>query len=147
MSKFLITFLMVCLLSSFAFATSTNDKVDWDAFSANLNRALKSENMGVKLSAMQLVIKYSDKIDVSNSVFDVMREFRDNEELAIRQLSLVTLYKMNNEWAIDFLKRLHKFEENTKIKNTIKAIVFAYDNDEQDKIATIMNDTYLSVAY
>jgi len=149
MRKFLVTFLIVSLLSSFAFATPNNDQVDWDLFSDNLKTSLKSDNIGVKLSAMQLIIEYSDELNVSsrNAIYDVMSEFRGNEDQSIRQLSLITLYKMKNDWAVDFLRMHHKFEENNEIKTTIESIVTAYDNGNKEKVAKIVNDTYLSLAF
>ena len=98
---------------------------------------------------MQLIIEYSDNLDISSShaVYNVMREFRDNDDQAIRQLSLITLYKMKNDWAVDFLRMHHKYEENKEIKNTIESIVFAYDKGDKEKIAKIVNDTYLSLAH
>ena len=135
MSKFITSFLTVALLSSFVFGSSTNDQVDWDLFSDNIKEALKSENTGLKISAMQHIIKYSDDLNVSNAsaAFDVMREFKNNEDQSIRRLSLITLYRMNNDWAMESLKRQYKFEENIKIKHAINAFVLAYENDKTKK--------------
>ena len=140
-------YLLVLLisLSSFAFS-NVNEKVDWSLFSNNLEKSLKSENLGVRLSAMQMIIRYSDKIDVSKGVYDVMREFRNNDDQNVRKLALITLYKMQNDWAIDFLKRQYRFEDNSDIKNKIERIVVAYDNNDQQKIANVVNETLLSIA-
>lgn len=145
MKKFLLICLVLISFSSFAFA-GNNANVNWELFSNNLEKSLKSENLGVQLSAMQLIIRYSDDIDVKDGVLDVMRVFRSNEDQNIRKLALITLYKMNDEWAIDFLKMQHKFEENKDIKNKIERIVVAYDNNDQQKVANIVNETYLSLA-
>ncbi len=133
MSKFLVSILIVSLLSSFAFATTNNDQTDWAKFSENIKVALQSENTGLKYSAMQHIIKYSDDLNVDNpsAVFEVMREFKNNEDQSIRRLSLITLYKMNNDWAMASLKRQYKFEENIKIKNAIGAVVLAYENGDK----------------
>ncbi len=135
MSKFLVSILIVSLLSSFAFATTNNDQTDWAKFSENIKVALQSENTGLKYSAMQHIIKYSDDLNVDNpnAVFEVMREFKNNEDQSIRRLSLITLYKMNNDWAMASLKRQYKFEENIKIKNAIGAVVLAYENGDKTK--------------
>ena len=95
---------------------------------------------------MQMIIRYSDKIDVSKGVYDVMREFRNNDDQNVRKLALITLYKMQNDWAIDFLKRQYRFEDNSDIKNKIERIVVAYDNNDQQKIANVVNETLLSIA-
>jgi hypothetical protein len=149
MSKFLLSFLIVSLLSSFAFADSPKSQVDWTLFGDNLQTSLKSGNIGVKLSAMQLIIEYSADLNVAGTeaVYEVMREFRNNADQSIRKLSLITLYKMNNDWAIDFLKRHHKFEENKEIKSTIQSIVLAFENGDNEKVAKTLNETYLSLAF
>jgi hypothetical protein len=149
MRKFLLSVLTVSLLSSFAFAGTDKSQVDWALFGDNLETSLKSENIGVKLSAMQLIIEYSADLDVAQAeaVYVVMHEFRNNTDQSIRKLSLITLYKMNNDWAIHFLKRHHKFEENKEIKNTIQSIVAAYENGDNEKITKTLNESYLSLAF
>ena len=94
---------------------------------------------------MQLIIRYSDKIDVTDGVFDVMREFRNNDDQNIRKLALITLYKMNDNWAIEFLKMQHQYEENQDIKNKIEHIVYAYENNNQEQLAQVVNNLYLSL--
>ncbi|MCB0282953.1 MAG: HEAT repeat domain-containing protein [Calditrichae bacterium] len=145
MKKLGYILVLLISLSSFAFS-NVNEKVDWSLFSNNLEKSLKSENLGVRLSAMQMIIRYSDKIDVSKGVYDVMREFRNNDDQNVRKLALITLYKMQNDWAIDFLKRQYRFEDNSDIKNKIERIVVAYDNNDQQKIANVVNETLLSIA-
>ena len=107
MSKFLRSVLIVGLLSSFAFAGSKYESVDWEKFSENVNTALKSDNTGLKFSAMLNVLKYSDQLSVDNrsAVISVMREFKNNESESLRRLSLITLHKMKNDWAMYSLKR------------------------------------------
>ena len=139
-----LIFLVLVSLSSLAFA-GNNENVNWKKFSDNLTKSLKSENIGVRLSAMQLIIRYSDKIDVTDGVFDVMREFRNNDDQNIRKLALITLYKMNDNWAIEFLKMQHQYEENQDIKNKIEHIVYAYENNNQEQLAQVVNNLYLSL--
>ena len=50
-------------------------EVNWDKFSKSLVKSLKSDNEGVRLPAMQLVIKSGDKVDVSNARYEVMDTF------------------------------------------------------------------------
>ncbi len=131
MSKFLRSVLIVGLLSSFAFAGSKYENVDWEKFSENVNTALKSDNTGLKFSAMLNLIKYSDQLSVDSrsAVISVMREFKHNESETLRRLSLITLYKMKNEWAIYSLKRQYKYADDTGLNNAIAAVVLAYENE------------------
>ena len=131
MSKFLGSVLIVSLLSSLAFAGPKYENVDWEKFSENVTTALKSDNTGLKFSAMLNVIKYSDELSVDNrsAVINVMREFKNNESETLRRLSLITLYKMKNEWAIYSLKRQYKYADNAGLDNAIAAVVLAYESE------------------
>jgi hypothetical protein len=107
-------------------ATTYVSKGQWDAFSENLVVALKSEHDGLKVAAMGMVIRYSDQVDVKNAVFDVMRVYRNHDNMDMRRMALVTLGEMNNEWAIAFLERAERFEDSPVLRQTIKAVVAEY---------------------
>jgi hypothetical protein len=145
MKKLLFVLLANLFCLSFLFAGDGKEK--WQTFSDNLTQSLKSENPGVRYSAMQLIIEYSDKVDVQDGVYDVMREFRNSDDLKVRKLTLITLYKMNNNWAIDFLKRQYKFEDNKEIKNTISSIVSAYNNQNEYIVSKDLMKTFATINY
>ncbi len=145
MKKFLLFLLANLFCLTFLFAGNGEDR--WQTFSDNLTNSLKSENPGVKYSAMQLIIEYSDDINVEDGVYDVMREFRNNEDQNVRKLALITLYKMKNDWAIDYLKMHHKFEENEEIKNTISSIVTAYNNKNEYIVSQDIQNSIASIDY
>ena len=98
----------------------------WDTFSTNLTSALKSENEGVKLAALQLVIQYGAQVDVDRAVFDVMRVYRDHNNDDIRRMAVVALGKMQHRWAINFLDRSEDFEKNDAVRRTIHDVVSQY---------------------
>jgi hypothetical protein len=102
--------------------TVNASEVDWDAFSKNLVKALKSSNSGMQQSAMQFVIKYGNRVDVNDAVFDVMRVFRYDKDRGVRRLALTTLTNMNNKWAMGFLERQIQFESDPVIKKQLMAI-------------------------
>jgi len=145
MKKFLLVLLTNLFCFTFLFAGNGDDR--WQTFSDNLTKSLKSENPGVKYSAMQLIIEYSDDINVEDGVYDVMREFRNSEDQNVRKLALITLYKMNDDWAIDFLKMHHKYEENNEIKNTITSIVTAIDNKNEFIVSQEIQNSIASIDY
>lgn len=96
--------------------------INWKAFSKNLVKALKSENPGLQQSAMQMVIRYSDWLDVKAAEFDVMRIFRNQKNQAVRQLALMALIGMNSNWAVGFLKTQIEFEEDPIIKKQMLTV-------------------------
>jgi superfamily II DNA helicase RecQ len=117
------TLLCLLFLSFNTLMAEEPDQVDWDKFSKNLVKSLKSSNQGVQLSAMQLVIRYGDKVDVGSARHDVMRVFRSHKNQKVRQLALVTLYTINNKWSMGYLEMHYRFEEDPVIKKHLAAIL------------------------
>ncbi len=106
-------------------------KADWDVFSKNLVQAIKHGNEGLKCSAMQLIIKHADSVDVNEAVWDIMAIFKHHENPKVRQLAMVTLYKMKHDWAMFYLKRNLQFESNEAIYKQNRKIVRAYEMEKK----------------
>ncbi len=119
-SKFIIIIIFGIVVTGLQ-GISASD-VEWAKFSKNIVKALKSDNPGLQKSAMQMVIKYGDKLDVEDAVFDVMRIFRNEKDRGERRLALATMVSMNNDWAMGFLKRQSEFENDPVIKNQLISI-------------------------
>jgi hypothetical protein len=119
-----LTLALVFLSMSFVSAGETKD-INWDKFSKSLVKSLKSDNEGVRLSAMQLVIKYGDKVNVADARYEVMDTFMNSKNQKVRQLALVTLYKINNVFDMGLLELQMPFEEDTVILNQIAAVLIA----------------------
>jgi len=80
-------------------------KTDWKQFSANLEKALQTHNLGLQQSAMFLVIKYGDKLDVRGALSDVMKLYQTNKDAKTRELALLTIYRMDREKAMELLNK------------------------------------------
>ncbi len=112
-------------------ANAQGKEVDWDSFSKNLCANLASDNHGVKQSAMQLIIKYADKLTFSDdAIFHLVMVYRMEKDVKYRQMALVTLYSTKDKWVMDFLKRSLRFEDNPVLKHTIAAIVLDYESNQ-----------------
>lgn len=118
------------LISNTALATQPIDNrdhlvtaVDRITFSKNILTALHSENAGLKISAMQKVVKYKDLVDINNSVLELMRVYRKSNDEKMRQLALVTIHAIQNDWALGILKRDLQFEQSPKIKKLMIAVL------------------------
>ncbi len=76
---------------------------NWNDFSANLEKALKTDNLGLQQSAMRLVIKYGDKVNVNNAMSNVLELYLFNQDKEVRELALLTIYRMDSKKAIQLL--------------------------------------------
>jgi hypothetical protein len=147
-SRFFFAFVLFSLLivgATFA------KPIDWDAFSANLTVALKSDNAGLQQSAMCMIIQYADNLTIPRgAVFDIVRVFRSDKNENVRLLALVTLHKIEDPWAMDFLRRHRQFEQKTRIKqlcccavNTYYAKQDSLKAEKQEKILAQAQDDLL----
>lgn len=125
--KFTVLALVIVFFSLGTILANEPANVNWDRFSDGLKMALKSDNLGVKLSAMQLVIKYGNKVNVTDARYDVMDTFLYSKDRRVRQLALVTLAKINNTFDMGLLERQIKFEDDPVIRNQIAAVLIAAD--------------------
>ena len=126
--KNLFVFVVIGLLA-LALGTlyASESNVDWETFGKNLNGALKSDNQGVRLSAVQQVIQYGDKVDVKDGIFEIVEMYRTNKDVKVRQLALSAINSTQNKWAMDFLSRNLKFEKSEPLKKQIYYILNAYE--------------------
>ncbi|MBN1464317.1 hypothetical protein JXA02_01055 [candidate division KSB1 bacterium] len=140
-SSLFLAIVLFSLLAIGATAAVPNE-IDWDAFSKNLTVALKSDNPGLQQSAMCMIIQYADNLAIPRSaVFDIVKVFRSDKNDNVRLLALVTLHKIEDPWAMDFLRRHRRFEQQTRVKqlcccavNTYYAKIDSLKAEKQEKI-------------
>ncbi|MFC2088097.1 hypothetical protein ACFLSX_00715 [Calditrichota bacterium] len=113
-----ITFLIL-IVSMFTLVTSTvaKDKQEnWEKFSQSLVETIKSQNDGLKQSAMQRIIQYSDKLDVKEAAFDIYNVYRWHNNDNVRRLALVALYNTKYDWAMNQIVKDIKIEHSPALK-------------------------------
>lgn len=140
-TSFLLVIAVLVMFLNTASAQSSERDVDWDQVSENLVNAIQSNNPGVQQAAMRLVIQFSDKVDVSDALNDIMRIYRFSENTKERQLALVTLHKIRSEYAMDFAKRNMKFETDEKI---IKMTTACLNKHNTSSVASVDNKKELA---
>ncbi|MGH7491086.1 MAG: hypothetical protein ACREOO_01695 [bacterium] len=123
---FIVAAVMTLVVMSAGQGLASEKAIDWKLVSKNLVRSLASDNEGLRQSAMVFFVEYADKLDIHESVYDVMRIYRNHPDLRVRKLALVTLYKMQNKWAMEFLKVDLRFQNQQDLKNMVAAIVQEY---------------------
>ena len=132
--------LMLMAITS-APAQTTEGNYDWELISENLVAGIHSENPGVQKAAMLLVIHHADNLDMDDAELDMMKIYRFSDDTKMRQLALVTLHKIESEYAMDFVKRNLEFETDEKILRISQAALcdcirnntFAVDKVGQEK--------------
>lgn len=125
---FILVFVLVSMLfSTQIFAEQETESVDWEAFSANLSKAIKSDNAGLQQSAMCMVIRYAENLAIPrDAVFEIVRVFRGDKNENVRLLALVTLHKVEDPWAMDFLRRHRRFEKEARVRKLCNCAVRVY---------------------
>ncbi len=96
---------------------------NWNTFSQNLVAALKSDNLGLQISAMQHIIHWAKYVNVGEAAPVLIKFYRQHENVRVRQIALVTINAINNDWAKGIVKRDIAFEKSDKIKNMMYAIL------------------------
>lgn len=125
---YLLAFVMFgATLVAWSNGTAQERAINWKAVGKNLVRALASENEGLRQSAMEFFVRHSDQLDIQAAVYDVMRVYRNHKDVRVRKLALVTLYKMQNKWALEFLKIDLRFQDDKELKRMVAAIVREYE--------------------
>lgn len=102
---------------------SAREAARWETFSNNLVDALQSDMDGLKVAAMQMVIRYGDQVNVDKAVFDVVRVYRNHKDDNMRRMAVVALRAMQHPWGMDFLERSVRFEKSPAIRHTLQAVV------------------------
>lgn len=100
---------------------------DWQAFSENLVVGLASDNDGLRASALQMIIRYGEKLDVDEAAFDVARIYRDHDNEQMRHLAAVSCLHLKSDWAISYLRMSEPFEKAERVKHTIHALLAEVD--------------------
>jgi hypothetical protein len=121
--KILLMILLMFYIFFYSNSLAGDQPDKWQKASKNMVHALKNGPDGLKQSVLQNIIRYSDHLQVDEAVFEIMSIYRSHPDERVRQLALVALYKMNNNWALSFLERAIKFERSPKLRKSICAIL------------------------
>jgi len=103
-----VIFLFYC---SLIMGQDSQQNVNWDAFSKNLVKAVKSGHPGLQQSAMQQIIRYKDNLDVKDAVYDIALIFRFKDDQKVRRLAMVTLYAINSNKALAYIADFLKYQD------------------------------------
>lgn len=128
-----ITFLfIIVLMFIFVMAAVAGDEDEnWEKFSQSLVKMFKSDNEGLKQSAMMQIIVYSDSLDVQDAAYDIYNIYRWHKNDHMRHLALVTLYHIKYDWALKELTKDIKIEKSPVIKKQLIYMISEYNKSKQ----------------
>ena len=116
-------FIFVLMFTLITAAVAQEEKENWQKFSKSLVEMFKSDNDGLKQSAMQHIIQYSNKLDVKDAAFDIYNIYRWHKDVQVRRLALVALYNTNYDWAMNQIVKDIKIETSPALKRQMKYMV------------------------
>jgi len=139
------TLLIMAVMSQTSLLMAQQREVNWEAFSVNIVKAIKSDNPGLQQSAMQRIIRYADKLDVNDAVYDIANIFRFDNNPRVRRLAMVTLSSIDTDKSMEYLSKYLKYEEETSIKKQACCIIALHDSlkkmDKGEYFVDINNHT------
>ncbi len=93
----------------------------WEAFSGSLVRALASDHKGLQAAAMRLAIQYADQANVEAATVDLIKIYRNSDDVNMRLMAVTTLGRIGSARGIEFLARSERFEKSPVVRRHIRA--------------------------
>ena len=107
-------------------------QAEWSDYSERLSQTLIADNSGLQQSALQRIIRYGAYLPADKAtVFEVMKIYRNHDDDRMRRMAVIALGELEDGWAMGFLKRAVKFEQNEQVAHTIKYVLKNYDGSYQ----------------
>lgn len=130
-----LTFLsiFVLLFSCLTIVLAGDGKENWEKFSKSLVEMFKSDNEGLKQSAMLQIITYADSLDVQDAAYDIYNIYKWHKDEKMRQLALVALYHIQYDWAMNQLVEDIKKEKSPILKKQLIFMVDEYNKKKQSE--------------
>jgi len=127
MKRFGLTVMIILMVSGLSLAKENSKfpKNHWKIFTTGLVKALKSDNDGLKQSAMVQIIRYKDKLNLTRLIFPLADIYDKHSNEKIRELATATLHYTDNKWAEEYLRKNYEKEKNPQIKHLIVSCIRA----------------------
>ena len=117
----IVTALVLFFSATFVFAQS--DPLIWNGNSEELVKFIKSNDENKKVFALQKIIMNPEIVNANHVAYDIYRMYRSHKNDKIRQMALVSLYKMKHYFLLKNLKDDLYKEKNPEIRWQIKVIL------------------------
>ena len=102
-TRFSIFFALLLVVTTGISSSQQIQNENWKLFSAGIKMALKGANPGVQQSAILLVIKHGDKLDIEDAVPDLIRCYRTAGDELSKKLALLAIFQVDKDTAFELL--------------------------------------------
>ena len=108
----LSVFFIALLVATTGVSSSQTAQIErWELFSSGIKMALQGTNPGVQQSAILLIIKHGEKLDIKDAVPDLIRHYRNTDDELTKKLALLAIFQIDKESAFDLL--LEQLDDQT----------------------------------
>ncbi len=105
-------------------------ELDWINLSKSIIEKMAAEDFETQRLAMRKIILYNhlygDHLEVDETVFDLLNIYNTNDNPKVRQLAVVTLHSIGNEWAMKNLCESLQYEQDKNLKRFMAYCVYDY---------------------
>jgi hypothetical protein len=137
-NSFVLIVVSLMLITSISFSQSQDQKKTFKKASvsefsdsqwtengiANLITGIKSDNLGLRKSAIYLAGLYG----ISETVPALIDQLKKEENAEVKVLTALVLYRLEDPRGIEAIENLYKYDENTHVKRMSKAILDEFKN-------------------
>lgn len=137
-NSFLLIVVSLMLITSISYSQSQNQKKTFKKASvsefsdtqwtengiANLVTGIKSDNLGLRKSAIYLAGLYG----ISETVPALIDQLKKEENAEVKVLTALVLYRLEDPRGIEAIENLYKHDENAHVKRMSKAILDEFKN-------------------
>jgi hypothetical protein len=123
MHQFQIILATLVLFLSATFVFAQSDVLIWNGSSEELEKYIKSKDENKKVFALQKIIMNPENINTNYFAHDIYRMYRSHKNEKLRQMALVTLYKMKHYNLLKNLRNDLYTEKNLQIRKQIYSIL------------------------
>jgi len=108
--------LVVLIVVTMGVSQTFSQTVNWKDFSIGIKMALKSQNQGLQESAVCMIVKYGTKLDLDESIEDLVKFYRNQQAEQIRKLTLLAIYQLDEQKAFDLLAEQFEADQREAIE-------------------------------
>lgn len=137
-TSFVLIVVSVMLITSISYSQSQNQKNKFKKASvsefsdrqwtengiANLVTGIKSDNLGLRKSAIYLAGLYQ----ISETVPTLIDQLKKEENAEVKVLTALVLYRLEDPRGIEAIENLYMSDENARVKRMSKAILDEFKN-------------------
>ena len=102
-AKIIVLFTVLFVVTTGVSSSQSIKSENWELFSAGIKMALKSPNPGVRQSAILLIIRYGEKLDIKDAVSDMISYYQNADDDLTKKLAVLAIFQIDPSRAYELL--------------------------------------------